>query len=103
MSKRLAMLESMVQKGSKDPFTWYALAMEYAGLGRLEDALKTFTSLRELDPTYVPQYLMCGQMLAKAGREEEARAWFVDGIDRARAKGDGHALSELQSALSGLP
>lgn len=102
MSKRLAMLEGMVAKGAKDPFAWYALAMEYAGLDRIDDALRTYEKLRELDPTYVPQYLMCGQMLVKAGRVEEARSWMEEGIERARAKGDGHALSELQSALGGL-
>jgi len=100
MSKRLAMLEG---KGAKDPFAWYALAMEYAGLDRIDDALRTYEKLRELDPTYVPQYLMCGQMLVKAGRVEEARSWMEEGIERARAKGDGHALSELQSALGSLP
>jgi tetratricopeptide (TPR) repeat protein len=100
MSKRLAVLEGMTAKGTKDAFTWYALAMEYAGLDRIDDALQTFTKLKDIDATYVPQYLMCGQMLTKAGRVEEARTWLTEGIERARQKGDGHALSELQSALA---
>jgi hypothetical protein len=41
-------------------------------------------------------------MLAKAGRPDEARPWFTEGISRARAKGDDHALSELQEALASL-
>lgn len=102
-TKRLALLEKMVEGGSPDPFHWYALGMEYSGLNRIEDALRTFTSLRARDSGYVPMYLMCGSMLAKAGRTDEAREWFVEGITIARRKGDGHALSELQTALSELP
>lgn len=101
-SKRLAVLEKMTAGGSKDPFAWYGLAMEYSSLGRVEDALKTFTALKELDASYVPMYLMCGTMLAKAGRVEEARAWLNDGLAASQAKGDQHAYSEIQGALTSL-
>lgn len=101
MSKRLAMLEKMVEGGSKDPFHWYALGLEYAGLGRPDDALRTFTALRASTPDYVPMYLMCGTMLLKAGRSEEGLEWLSSGISAAQAKGDAHALSELREALAG--
>lgn len=102
MSKRLLMLEKMTRDGSKDPFHWYALALEYAGQDRHDDALATFGALRAMDPSYVPMYLMCGTLLAKVGRAEEARAWLTDGIEAAGRKGDQHALSELQEALGRL-
>ncbi len=102
-SKRLAVLEKMTGAGSKDPFAWYGLAMEYKGLGRHDDALATFQKLRALDATYVPQYLMCGSMLAELGKSAEAREWLEAGVAAARAKGDTHALSEIQSALANLP
>jgi len=101
-SKRLAVLEKMIAAGTKDPFAWYGLAIEYSNLGRIEDALKAFSDLRQLDASYVPMYLMCGTMLAKAGRADEARKWLSEGIDAARDKGDNHALSELQAALAEL-
>ena len=41
-------------------------------------------------------------MLAKAGRVDDGRTWLGDGITAAKAKGDTHALSELQDALAGL-
>jgi len=100
-SKRLAVLEKMTAGGSKDPFAWYGLALEYKGLGRNEDAVATFARLRELDAAYLPQYLMCGALLLELGRAAEARAWLTEGISVARAKGDAHALSELESALAG--
>jgi tetratricopeptide (TPR) repeat protein len=96
------MLEKMTRDGSKDPFHWYALALEYAGQDRLDDALATFAALRSMDPGYVPAYLMCGTMLAKHGKLVEAEEWLTQGIDKARQKGDAHALSELQEALAGL-
>jgi predicted Zn-dependent protease len=102
MSKRLAMLEGMVAKGTTDPFAWYALAMEYSNAGRTDDAVDTYTKLRASSPSYVPMYLMCGQMLAKAGRKPEGREWLEAGIVTARAAGNTHALSELQSALGEL-
>lgn len=101
-SKRLAVLEKMTGAGSKDPFAWYGLALEYAGMKRHDDALATFVKLRELDAGYVPMYLMCGTMLIELGRAAEAKAWLSDGIAAARAKGDGHALSELGDALARL-
>ena len=100
-TKRLMMLEKMVEGGTQDPFPWYGLGMEYAGLGRVDDALRTFTSLRKMTPDYVPMYLMCGTMLLKAGRSDEGRSWLADGVGVARSKGDTHALSELEEALAG--
>ncbi len=101
MSKRLAVLEKMTASGSTDPFAWYALAMEYAGADRPDDALRTFEKLRELDAAYVPMYLMCGTMLLKLARADEGKAWLEAGVVAAKKKGDGHALSELEDALAG--
>ena len=101
-NKRLLFLEKVTRDGSTDPLAWYGLAMEYRKLERWDEALQTFTSLRAQTPDYVAMYLMCGQMLEGVGRRDEARAWLEAGIERARAKGDGHALGELESALAGL-
>lgn len=101
-AKRLAFLEKVTAEGSADPFAWYGLAMEYRKLERWDEALQAFTTLRTRNPDYVPIYLMCGQMLEGLGRKDEAREWFEQGIARARAKGDAHAASELESALAAL-
>ena len=102
MSKRLAYLEKVTTEGSQDAFTWYALAIEYGGQERIDDAVRTYESLRAIDPGYVPQYLMCGQMLAKAKRAEEARAWLTAGLEVAQKKGDTHAYGEMENVLAGL-
>lgn len=99
MNKRLLFLESLVEQGKADSFSRYALALEYRREQRPEDALQTFSSLRELDPGYVPQYLMAGQVLVSLGRNDEARPVFEQGIDWARRSGNSHAEGELTSAL----
>lgn len=101
-SKRLAFLQKTTAEGSTDPLAWYGLAMEYRKLSRWDEALQTFTSLRTMKPDYVAMYLMCGQMLTELSRQDEARAWIEAGMDQARQKSDGHALSELESALAEL-
>jgi predicted Zn-dependent protease len=101
MSKRLDFLLK-VTAGSEDPFAWYGLAMEYRSLARLEESLAAFEKLRAKSPDYVPMYLMCGQVLEELGRADDARAWLSAGVDVARSKGDGHALSELEGALQAL-
>ena len=102
MSKRLAYLEKVTREGSTEPMAWYGLAMEYRTLERWDEALHSFTRLRTSHPDYVSAYLMCGQMLEKMGRKEDARGWLETGIEAAKKKRDSHALSELESALGAL-
>lgn len=102
VTKRLEFLLKMTSSGSEDPFVWYGLAMEYRSLERTDEALSTFEELRRKVPDYVPMYLMCGQMLESMSRAADARSWLQAGIDAARRKGDAHAASELESALSTL-
>lgn len=101
-NKRLLYLEKVTAEGTTDPLAWYGLAMEYRKLSRWDEALQTFTTLRSRNPDYVAMYLMCGQMLAENARADEARQWLEAGLAAARAKGDGHAVSELESALATL-
>jgi len=101
-SKRLDVLLKMTSSDKADAFAWYALALEYKGLGQVEEALATFQKLRQRDQEYVPMYLMCGTMLVEAGRREDAKEWFSAGLVAARKKGDTHAAGEIEGALAGL-
>lgn len=102
MSKRLATLEALVEKGSADAFVHYGLAMEYRSEGRTEDALRVFAGLRRDHADYLPMYLLCGQLLASESRAAEARDWFEAGLALAVTKGDAKAKSELTEALADL-
>jgi tetratricopeptide (TPR) repeat protein len=101
-SKRLAFLEKTVSEGSTDPFVLYALALEYKSIEQLQDSIQVFSKLRQNKPDYVPMYLMCGQVLEKAGQKDEAREWYQAGIAAARAKSESHAQTELEAALAAL-
>lgn len=102
MNKRLAFLEQHVATGGADSFAFYGLGMEYRKEGRIDDAIATFSKLRDKDPDYLPLYLMAGQTLIDAGRAGEAKSWLETGIAVATRKGDGKTLGELESALSSV-
>jgi len=102
MSKRLAMFDTMIEKGSVDPFVHYARAMELRSLERADEALAAFAAVAERFPDYVPTYLMGAQTAEHVGRTADARSFLERGIAAARAAGDGKALGELQGMLAGL-
>ena len=58
--------------------------------------------MHEIDRNYVAAWFMCAQMLAEAGRVDEAREEVEEGIAVARAVGDGHAVGEMQGLLESL-
>lgn len=103
MSQRLAMFDKIIAKGSSDPFVFYGRAMELRGLGRGAEALEAFAAMREQFPSYVPQYLMAGQLATELGQLPLARELLEQGRQQAELAGDSHAHSELTSALSSLP
>ena len=100
MSKRLATLETLIDKGSNDPFVHYARALEHRSLGDLPTALRFLTEVGERFPSYVPTYLMAAQVAAELGETATAKTWAERGI--AAAAADPHARSELEALLAGL-
>ena len=99
VNKRLAMLEQLTASGNADSFAWYALALEYQNEGRLAEALTAYETLYAQDPSYLPMYLMAGQMLIAQERMAEARTWLERGRELARQTGEAKALSEIETAL----
>lgn len=101
-TKRLAVIEAILAKGSKDPFHHYARAMELRSIDRKDESLAALTKLTMDHPAYVPTYLMAAQLAQDLGRGDEARRFAEIGIERARAAGDDHALSELTTLRNTL-
>jgi hypothetical protein len=97
------MLEQLIARGSSDPFVHYARAMELRTLGRSADALSAFDDVFARFPSYVPSYLMAGQLAIELADYDRARDILTRGVAAARTAGDDHALSELSAALSTLP
>jgi len=53
-------------------------------------------------PAYVAGYFQYGQLLAQAGRTDEAKRIFSAGVVVAQKPADSHARDEIQAALSAL-
>jgi tetratricopeptide (TPR) repeat protein len=96
---RLENLKNLVAQNPSDPFLLYGLAMEYRRLGELEAAIELFADLVARNPDYVPAYFQYGQALERAGKSDDAKAVYTQGIAAATRKGDRHASSELSGAL----
>ncbi len=97
MSKRLQVIEAIIAKGSRDPFHFYARAMELRSAGRKDEALAALEQVTSEHPAYVPTYLMAAQLAQELGRGDDARRLADLGIATARSAGDDHALSELST------
>lgn len=100
--ERISAMKKFIASMPNNPFPRYALALEYKSAGRSDDAVATFEELITLAPDYVASYLQFGMLLEDLGRIEQARTVLVRGAEVARAKGDGHTLSEIEGALAGL-
>jgi ATP-dependent protease HslVU (ClpYQ) peptidase subunit len=101
-SKRLEIIEKTIAAGSKDPFHHYARAMELRSLGRKDDALAAFATMKADFAAYVPTYLMAAQVAHELGDVASAKSWAEAGVEAAKKARDDHALSELGSFLSTL-
>ena len=99
---RLEAIEKRAREHPEDVFANYALAMEYASAGRVDDAIDAYRALHQRRPDYLATYYQLGKLLAQAGRREEAREVFDAGVNVARRAGNEHTLNELQEALSQL-
>ena len=99
MSNRLEALKDLVAQKPDDSFLRYGLAMEYANSGNLEQAVREYRALLDVNSDYAAAYYHGGQTLEKLGRREEAREMYRRGIQVTSRTGDLHTRSELQAAL----
>ncbi len=96
------MLEKLAGSKLDDPFPQYGLAMEYKRLDRVDEAGAAFSTLLERHATYIPAYLMYGNLLEAKAEPAAALEIYGRGIVVAEQAGDEHAASELQAAQDAL-
>lgn len=99
---KIAMLNEILAQNPMDVFARYGLAMERAGRGETDASIVEFDRLRQDHPDYAAGYFMAAQTLAKARRNEEAKARLVEGIAAARRSANQHAQTEMQAMLDDL-
>lgn len=98
-TERLEILKTMLEARPQDKLARYGLAMEYKNLGEYNQAVEQFRALLAAHPGYAAAYFHGGQTLEKAGRIEEAREMYQEGIAVTARTGDSHTQAELQAAL----
>lgn len=99
---RIEIFEEKTRNSPTDSFAHYALAMEYEKAGRFEDSVATHRKLIGFDPSYVPAFQMCGQLLIRLGRSAEALEMLTRGLEAAHKIGNVRAANEIQGLMSEL-
>jgi Tfp pilus assembly protein PilF len=99
---RIEILKGFLNENPKDSFSRYALALEYVKIGRNDDAVQEFETVKANDSDYVATYFQLGQLYQKIGRTHEAEKTFRTGITVAAKLGDEHTRGELEGALEAL-
>lgn len=102
MNNRLQKLLAMVERNPGEPFSRYALALEYRSQGRQEEAASVLRSLLAKSPEYVPAYLQLGMLLGELELRPEARQIASSGIELASRVGELKAAAELEALLDQL-
>jgi Flp pilus assembly protein TadD len=102
MTSRREKIEAMLADEPGDQFLRYSLAMELQKEGDHEQSLAILQSLMREHPPHIAACFRAGQLLAKVGELNRARAALRTGIDAARAAGDAHAAGEMSEFLASL-
>ena len=88
-------LEKLVGTPRDGALLRYSLGNEYLKAGDLERGVASLREAVARDPGYSAAWKALGRALADAGRTDEARAAYEQGIAAARAKGDRQAEKEM--------
>lgn len=99
LPNRIEMLRQYMAEDPGDPFSIYALSLEYIREGNDDEARQLLLQLLEEHPAYVAGYYQYGKLLERTGHPSEAIVIYEKGKLEARKAGDTHSASELQSAI----
>jgi predicted Zn-dependent protease len=102
-SARRLKLEASLAEEPNDPFLRYGLALQCLREGDVAEGRERLMALVADHPDdQVAAYQQLGQSFLESGDLEAARHWFVQGITKARARGDDHAAAEMEGFLASL-
>ena len=99
--ERVRLLEKYHQDDPGDPFTIYALAMEWSKKD-LRKSRDYFDILLDKHEDYLPAYYQAADLCVVMNLVDKARDIYEKGISVARKQGDLKTLSELQTAYDAI-
>jgi tetratricopeptide (TPR) repeat protein len=98
---RIKLLEQYLKEDPSDPFSIYALALEYQHQN-VEKAADLFEKLLNEHPTYLPTYYMAGSFYGDQSKPERALEILKKGLVLAKAQQNLNSARELLSAIQNL-
>jgi Flp pilus assembly protein TadD len=96
---RLGTLMTMLEQDPADTFCLYGIAQEHAKAERLDEAVRWFERLLEVEPSHAYAHFHLAKVLERAGRTDQATDVLRRGLDAARRSGDAKAANELAGYL----
>jgi tetratricopeptide (TPR) repeat protein len=98
---RIKLLEQYLKEDPSDPFSIYALALEYQHQN-VEKATALFEILLNEHPTYLPTYYIAGGFYVDQSKPERALEILKRGLVLAKAQQNLNSARELLSAIQNL-
>lgn len=105
MPTRLEQLTKMHAADPGDPFCTYGIALEYAKVGQVDEAIQWLDKTLAVDGNYGYAYFQKAKMLLEKGQEAAARQVLNTGIATARKHGTPdslHAAEEMTTLLESV-
>jgi predicted Zn-dependent protease len=100
-SPRRLKLEESLSEDPSDTFLRYGLALQCLREGDVDEGRRRLMELIADHPDdQVAAFQQLGQSYLEAEEPEAAKRWFVEGIAKARDRGDSHAAAEMSGFLS---
>ncbi|HLA52586.1 MAG TPA: hypothetical protein VK618_04755 [Flavitalea sp.] len=99
---RITTLKDYLKASPADSFLQHALALEYIKKDDDLTARHLFEEILQRDPGYIGSYYHLGKLLERSGERMLAAQWYQQGMEKAMAAGDRHALNELRGAWEEL-
>lgn len=99
---RIERLKEFLKSSPGDCFVKHALALEYIKIGDDVTAKELFEDVLQEDENYVGSYYHLAKLLERLELIPEAIITYEKGMQKAKEKGEQHALSELRSAYEEL-
>ncbi len=100
-SDRIKILEQFLKEDPSDPFSIYALALEYQHQN-IEKAEALFNLLLDQHPDYLPTYYMAGDFYVDQANPERALEILRKGLVLAQTQKNRSSARELQAAIQNL-
>ncbi len=97
--QRISLINEMLKKDPTDAFLNYAVALELAKQGEINEAIDTLKQLIKRKPDYLPSYYQLGKYYEETNKTEKAIDIYRKGVELAQKQNNNKAQGELSEAL----